>query len=85
MLDLSSGFWHVPMAPESMEKTIFVTHQGAFQFKVMPFSLCNAPSTFQRLLEHVLEGLSPHCCMDDISVMGHTYEEHLQNQAAVLD
>jgi len=48
----------------------------------MPFSLCNAPSTFQRLMERVLVGLARNICtvyLDDISVMGGTFDEDLHN------
>jgi len=48
----------------------------------MPFGLCNAPTTFQRLMEAVLFGLAQEKCivyLDDILVMGKTFEEHLDN------
>ena len=54
----------------------------------MPFGLCNAPATFQRLTEQVLAGLIGDKCLiyiDDIVVMGRTYEEHLHNLLEVLD
>ena len=80
-LDLASGFWQVKMEPSSVEKTAFVTHSGLFEFRVMPFGLCNAPATFQRLMESVLVGLVGECCMvyiNDILIMGKTFEEHLE-------
>ena len=49
--DLSSGFWQVQMDPDSVEQTAFVTHNGSYEFRVMPFGLINVPSTFQRLME----------------------------------
>ena len=46
-LDLASGYWQVSLSPEARCKTAFATHSGLFQFKVMPFTLCNAPATFE--------------------------------------
>jgi len=50
-LDLAKGYWQVPVAVEDQYKTAFVTSQGLFQFKVMPFGLCGAPVTFQRMMD----------------------------------
>ena len=75
------------MDPESQEKTAFATHVGLYEFTVMPFGLCNAPATFQRLMESVLAGLSRERCivyLDDILVMGTTFEEHIANLRAVF-
>jgi len=44
-LDMRSGFWQVPVREEYLNKTCFVTCKGIFGFKVLPFDLCNAPST----------------------------------------
>ena len=65
------------MAPESQEKTAFITHSGLYEFTVMPFGLCNAPATFQSFMETILAGLAQTSCMvhiDDILVVGETFE-----------
>ena len=81
-LDLASGYWQVEMHPDSVEKTAFITHSGLYEFRVMPFGLCNAPATFQRLMETILAGLNRECCMaylDDVLVIGKNFHEHLEN------
>ena len=86
-LDLASGYWQVAMDPDSIEKTAFITHEGLYEFTVMPFGLCNGPATFQRLMHTVLAGLTPHHCLDyidDILVIGETFESHLANLREVL-
>lgn len=55
-LDLESEFWQVPMAKEHRKKTAFVTPDGLFEFLCLPFGLCGAPPTFQRLMDRVLDG-----------------------------
>ena len=77
-LDLASGYWQVSLSPEARCKTAFATHSGLFQFKVMPFGLCNAPATFERLMDRVLQGLRwTHCLvyLDNIISFGMTFED----------
>ena len=84
----ASGYWQIEMDGRDRDKTAFVTRQGLFEFKVMPFGLCNAPATFQRLMERVLMGLQWEQCLvylDDIIVFGATFEETLQRLRHVLD
>lgn len=86
-LDLKSGYWQVELDPKDKEKTAFSTGKGLWQFKVMPFGLCNAPATFERLMELVLAGLIGDACLvylDDIIIVGRTFDEHLKNLELVL-
>ena len=86
-LDLVSGYWQVSMSEDSQEKTAFTTHIGLYEFRVMPFGLCNAPTTFQRLMEGVFTGLVGEKCiiyLDDVLVIGRTYKEHLDNLREVF-
>ena len=55
-LDAKQGYWQIRVQKESQEKTAFVTFDGLYEFRVMPFSLCNAPATFQRLMQRALVG-----------------------------
>ena len=86
-LDLRSGYWQVPMEDTAKEKTAFSAGRGLWQFRVMPFGLCNAPATFERLMEHVLSGLPLSVALvyiDDILVPGRTLVDHLSNLRTVF-
>ena len=87
-LDLASGYWQVSLSPEGRCKTAFATHSGLFQFKVMPFGLCNAPATFERLMDRVLQGLRWSRCLvylDDIISFGTTFEDALDNLTLMFE
>lgn len=83
---LLSGYWLAEVAEENGEKTAFSMQSGLFEFKVMPFGLCNALSTFQRLMDLVLAGVQwSHCLvyLNDIEV-GRSFNNHLQNLDIIL-
>ena len=87
-LDLASGYWQVAMDAGTQEKAAFVTSSGLYEWTVMPFGLCNAPSTFARLMELVLKGLHWKICLiylDDVIVMGRTFEEELERLKEVFE
>ncbi|PIK49540.1 Retrovirus-related Pol polyprotein from transposon [Apostichopus japonicus] len=87
-LDLASGYWQVGMAKEDRQKTAFITGNGLYQFRVMPFGLCNAPATFERLMDHVLSGLHWESCLvylDDVIVYGSTFEVAKNRLKTVFD
>ena len=86
-LDLASGYWQIALDPETASKSAFITHQGLHEFVRMPFGMCNAPATFQRLMEVVLGGLLWKNCfvyIDDVLVCSRTFEEHLTHLQQVL-
>ena len=86
-IDLLSGYWQVGIAEKDKEKTAFITQEGLFEFNVMPFGLCNAPATFQRLMNLTLSGVLWSECLvylDDIIIFGRTFEEHLSHLLSVL-
>ena len=72
-MGLASGYWQVAMSLEAKRKAAFVTNEGLFQFRVMPFGLCNAPVTFERLMDRVLCGMRWSRCLvylDDVISFG---------------
>ena len=86
-LDLLSGYWQVEVDPNDREKTAFCTSEGLFEFCVMPFGLCNAPATFQRLMDAILAGLQWSSCLvyiDDLIIPGKTFPEHLDHLRQVF-
>lgn len=86
-IDLTSGFWQIEMDEQSREKTAFTTPHGLFEMNVMGMGLCNAPGTFQRLMNHVLGPLLFTCAfvyLDDILVYSSDWKSHLQDVEAVF-
>jgi hypothetical protein len=87
-LDLASGYWQVEVRPEDRDKTTFITQYGTYRFIVMPFGLCNAPATFQRLMNEVLEGILWDFVvvyLDDLNVYSATFDQHLEHLRAVFE
>lgn len=87
-IDLRSGYWQIEVDERDREKTAFVTPDGLYEFKVLPFGLCSAPATFQRMMDTVLTGLKWQTCLvylDDVVVFSETFEQHLQRLKKVLE
>ncbi len=86
-LDLTKGYWQVPVAPDARPKTAFTTPYGLFQFTVMPFGLQGAPATFQHLMDRVLQGLqdSSVAYQDDVAIFSRSWEDHLEHVHSVLE
>ena len=87
--DLNLGLWQVPMDDASKQYTAFTLgSMGLYECKSMPFRLCNAPPTFQRLMQNCLGELSLTYCLiylDDVVVFSETPEEHLLRMRVVFD
>ena len=86
-LDLSKGFYQIPVGEDSIDKTAFVTPFGKYAFTRMPFGLKNAPSIFQRTMEVVLRSCylfaAPY--IDDVVVFSENGEKHLEHLKEVLE
>lgn len=85
-LDLTRGYLQVPVAKEDRQKTAFITPFGLYQFRVMPFGLSGAPSTFQRMMDKLIQGMESHAgaYLDDLVVFSETWAEHLSHLQEVL-
>ena len=82
-LDLGSAFWQVPLRKKDREKTGFAYELGLYQWKRMPFGLCNATATFQRLMAQALMRVTKKygnlvmCYVDDVVIATPTLEDHI--------
>ena len=87
-LDLRCGYWQVELKEDDKHKTAFqVGTLGFFEFNKMPFGLCNAPATFQRLMERCMGDMNLRDCLiylDDIIIFSSSFEDHLDKLQTVF-
>lgn len=86
-MDLAAGYNQVPVAEYDKPKTAFCTPFGLFEWNRMPFGLCNAPGTFQRLMQRIFgdqQGQSLLLYLDDIIIFSSDVQQHLQRLDCVL-
>ncbi len=86
-MDLASGYNQVPVTEADRSKTAFCTPFGLFEWNRMPFGLCNAPSTFQRLMERMFgdqQCRSLLLYLDDIIVFSSSVDQHLARMEVAL-
>ena len=87
-LDLASGYWQIELEESSKEKTAFIVENNLYEFNRMAFGLCNAPATFQRLMNYILRdvlGKKALVYLDDVIIFSDTFEEHLADIRIVFD
>ncbi|GFT77496.1 hypothetical protein TNCV_304331 [Trichonephila clavipes] len=86
-MDLRSGYWQIEIDEADREKDGIYYPEGLYEFKVMPFGLCNAPATFERMMDSLLRHFKWTMCLcylDDIIVFSETFEDHLIRLRLVL-
>lgn len=86
-LDMASGYNQIPVHPDSVEKTAFVTFHGSWQYLAIPFGLRNAAPVFQRAVMNALGDLAHEYAvvyMDDILIISETVEQALDRLEKVL-
>ena len=88
VVDAKSGYFQVPLHPDSIEKSAFCTHEGSFEFLCMSFGLMNAPHTYQMLMSQVFRGMmwkSVACYIDDVMIFSKDFDTHLKHIQEVFD
>ena len=87
-IDLRSRYWQVEICEADKHKTAFqVGTLGFYEFNRMPFGLCNAPASFQRLMERCMGDMNLRDCLiylDDVIIFSATFKEHLDRLEAVF-
>jgi hypothetical protein len=87
VVDLTSGYYQVPLDPASRKFTAFMCSKGTFEYLVLPMGLTNATETFQKMMNTVLKGLTGKICevyLDDIIIYSETLNEHIKHVEAVV-
>ena len=85
-LYLVSGYWQIRVHANSQEKTAFATHQGLFEFRVMPFGVMNVPAVFRWLMQRVLSGLQfISVYFDDVVVYSEILADHVSHLRIVFE
>ncbi|CAM5175261.1 unnamed protein product [Eretmochelys imbricata] len=85
-LNLTKGYWQVPLDEPTKERSAFTTHVRLYEFNVLPFRLQNAPATFQKLVNSLLEGLekSAVAYLHNVAIFSDSWAKHLKHLQKVL-
>ncbi|CAM4584877.1 unnamed protein product [Lepidochelys olivacea] len=86
-MDLTKGYWQVPLDADARLKSAFITPLGLYEFLTLPFGLKGAPATFQHLVDQLLRGMESFAVayIDDICVFSQTWEDHVSQVRQALD
>jgi len=87
-LDLLSGYWQVPLSPDAQDKAAFITYDGLWKWKVLPFGLMSTLATFKQLMEQVFSGLhwkTLFIYLDDIIVISPEFTSHVNRLRELFD
>ena len=88
VMDMANGFWQIPLDPTTKHKSAFITHNGVYNFKKLPYGLMNSPACFNMVMSEVLRGINWKCAIiyvDDIIVFSNSFDDHLHNLSLVFD
>jgi hypothetical protein len=81
-LDMASGYWQIEIDEQFKEKTAFIVENNVSEWNRLAFGLTNAPGTFQRTMNYILQPIIGEICLvylDDIIVFSKSAEEHVGN------
>lgn len=88
VFDINSAFWSIPLREKDRYKTGFVTQNGHYNWKCLPFGLKTAPAIFQRILRNIIRrnNLDSFCVnyIDDILIFSDTFDNHLHHIKELL-
>jgi hypothetical protein len=85
---MASGYWQIEIDEQSKEKTAFIVESNVYEWNRLAFGLTNAPGTFQRTMNNILQPVIEKICLvylDDIIVFSKSAEEHVENLKTIFD
>ena len=84
-IDMLKGYYQIPLTDTAKLMSAFITPFGLFQYERLPFGMSNAPATFQRMVNHLIQDLDGvYAYLDDLVVIASTWQEHLTRLRALF-